>query len=92
MNRQCNTGVRCNSIQLGITTSGQVYQYQVIACQVSSVTYQVYLSNIQYQVIAYQVSGVRYQVSGGVYRTSPILNTYTYRITTSCVRQSTCYV
>ena len=60
MNKQCNTSVRCDNIQSGVTASGQVYQYQVIACQVSSVRYQVYLSNIQYHVIAYQVSGVRY--------------------------------
>jgi len=38
---QCNTGIRCNSIQSGVTTSGQVYQYQVIAYQSSGVRYQV---------------------------------------------------
>jgi len=59
MNKQCNTGVRCDNIQSGVTTSGQVYQYQV-----ASVMYQVYLSNIMYQVIACQASGVRYQVLG----------------------------
>ena len=51
MNIPCNTGVRCNSIQSGITISGQVCQYQVI-------TY------VKYQVIACQLSGVRSQVSG----------------------------
>jgi len=41
MNRQRNTGVRCNSIQSGVTTSGQVYQYQVMAYQSPCVRYQV---------------------------------------------------
>jgi len=36
MNRQYNIGVRCNDIQSDVTTSGQVYQYQVMICQVSS--------------------------------------------------------
>jgi len=39
MNKQCNTSVKCNSIQSDVTASSQVYQYQVIACQVLSVTY-----------------------------------------------------
>ena len=51
MNKQCNTGVKYDSIQSGATASGQVYQYQVI-------------SYAKYQVIACQLSGVRYQVSG----------------------------
>ena len=41
MNRQYNTSIRCNSIQSGATTSGQVYQYQVKAYQSSGVRYQV---------------------------------------------------
>ena len=32
---------------------------------------------------------IKCQISGGVFRTSPILDTYTYRVTTTCVRQST---
>jgi len=59
MNRQCNTSVRCDIIQSGVTELNQVYQYQV-----ASVMYQVHLSNIQYQMIACQVSGVSNQVSG----------------------------
>jgi len=51
MNMQCNTGVRYNSIQSGVTASGQVCQYQVIAY-------------VKYQVIACQLSSVRYRVSG----------------------------
>jgi len=38
---QCNIGVRCNSIQSSVTTSSQVYQYQVIAYQSSGDRYQV---------------------------------------------------
>ena len=51
MNMQCNIGVSSNSIQSGVTTSGQVYQYQVLAY-------------LKYQGIACQLPGVRYQVSG----------------------------
>jgi len=39
MNRHCNTSVI--AIQSGVTTSGQVYRYQVIACQLSGVRSQV---------------------------------------------------
>jgi len=35
INRHCNTGVRSNSIQSGVTVSGQVYQYQVLIMSVS---------------------------------------------------------
>ena len=35
MNRHCNTGVRSNNIQSGVTVSGQVYQYQVLNMSVS---------------------------------------------------------
>ena len=49
MNRHCNTGVIV--IQSGVTTSGQMRQYQVIAY-------------VKYQVIACQLSSIKYQVSG----------------------------
>ena len=55
LNMPCNTGVRCNSIQSGVTISGQV-----ITCQVS-------VSDIKFQVsgVKYNMSstGVRYQTS-----------------------------
>jgi len=44
---------QCNSIQSGITISGQMCQYQVIACQVSD----------SMSIIKCHISGVRYQVS-----------------------------
>jgi len=58
MNMQYNTSVRCDGIQSGVTTSGQVYQYQVItfvkyrviACQLSSVRYQMSSISIRYQI------------------------------------------
>jgi len=54
MNMQCNTGVRCNSIQSGVTISGQMCQYQVLAlCQVLSDSM---------SIVRCQISGVRYQV------------------------------
>jgi len=31
--------------------------------------------------------GVKYQISGGVFSTRLILDTYTYQVTTACVRQ-----
>jgi len=39
MNKPSNTGVRCDSIQSGDTTSSQVYQYQVasLMCHISGV-------------------------------------------------------
>ena len=92
MNMQYNTGVRCNSIQSGVTISGQLcrtrckryVKYQAIACQLSSVIYQV--SGIRCQVITCQVpvsdikcqgscvkynmssAGVGYQVSSITYQ------------------------
>ena len=51
MNMQCNTGVRCDTIQSGVIISGQICQYQVIAYA-------------KYQVMACQLSSVKYQVSG----------------------------
>ena len=41
INMQYNTGVRCNNIYSGVITSGQMYRYQVIACQSSGVRSQV---------------------------------------------------
>ena len=54
MNMQYNTGVRCDSIQSGVTTSGQVYQYQMSIYQVSSDSM---------SIIRCQISSIRYQVS-----------------------------
>jgi len=36
--------------------------------------------------------GIKCQISVGVFSTSPILDTYTYRVTTTCIRQSTGHV
>ena len=63
MNMQRNIGVRCNSIQSGVTISGQMCQYQVIACQSSGVRYQVLSDNMPSTSVKYQVSGIRCQVS-----------------------------
>jgi len=54
MNRQYNTGIRCNTVQSGVTTSGQVYQ--VLSDNMSSTS------------VRYQVSSVRCQVSGAKYK------------------------
>jgi len=55
MNRQCDTDIKCDSIQSGDTTSGQVYRYQV-----ASVMYQMY---IKYPVSGDSMSSVRCQIS-----------------------------
>jgi len=68
MNMQCNTDVRCNNIQSGVTISGQMCQYQVIAyvkhvnCQVSNTRCQVSSNNMSINGVRYQVSGFRCQV------------------------------
>jgi len=68
MNMQSNTSVRCNSIQSGVIISGQMCQYQVIACQVSDSMsiIQCHISGVRCQVITCQVpmSDIECQVSG----------------------------
>ena len=60
MNIQCNTGVRYNSIQSGIITSGQVSNnMSIVKCQISGVRYHVLSDNMS-------STGVRYQVSDQV--------------------------
>ena len=56
MNRHCNTGVRCNSIQSGVTTSGQVYRYHMKACQVSSDS--ISISGVRYQMLSDNMSSI----------------------------------
>ena len=67
MNMPCNTGVKCNSIQSGVTISGQMCQFQVIACQVSDSMsiIKCHISGVKYKVSSDNTSstGVRYQVS-----------------------------
>jgi len=71
-----NTGVRYNSIQSGVTISGQMCQYQVIvyvkyqviACQLSSVRSQVSSNNMLSTGVRYQVSEIRCQVITVKYR------------------------
>jgi len=83
MNMQCDTGVRYNSIQSGVTISGQVCWYQVIACQVSDsmsivkchisgASVKCHISGFRCQVPSDNMSstGVRYQVSGVKYNMS----------------------
>ena len=68
MNGQYNTSVRCNSTQSGATTSRQMYQYQVIAYQPSSVRYQVLSDNMSCTDVSIkcqdQVSSINISVSG----------------------------
>ena len=69
INMQCNTGVRCNSIQSGVTISGQVITCQVsvsdIKCQVLGVKYNMSSTGVIYQVsgIAWHISSVRYSMA-----------------------------
>ena len=43
-------------------------------------------------VLSDSMPGIKCQISGGVFSTIPILDTYTYWVTTACVRQSTGHV
>ena len=73
INMQCNTCVRCNSIQSDVTTSGQVYQYQVIAyvkhhviaCQNRQVSgIKIPVSDIKYQLSSIRCQVINMSVSG----------------------------
>ena len=76
MNMEGNTGVRCNSIQLGVTISGQMCLYHVKACQVSDSMsiIKCHISDVRYQVSSdtcqVPVSDIKCQISGFKYNRS----------------------
>ena len=70
---------------IGATISGQMYQYRVIACQVSSVI----ISGVRYQAIAstgvrHQVISIAWQVLVYIYQGQ--VTNMSVRVTTSNIR------